>query len=667
MIRLVSVLCFTLTQLLIRLSGSTMTYLITDPHTLLGQSLGTCTIQRLIGQGGMGAVYLAQQTRPRREVAVKVLLPCYLEEPSSHRNFLARFRREADAIAALDHLHIIPIYEYGEQEQGAYLVMPYITGGTLHQVLGEGGPLPLRHALPILEQAAAALDYAHAKGIIHRDLKPANILFHADGRVLLADFGLAKVLREEADQEGSALTSTGIVLGTPEYLSPEQASGQVLDQRSDIYSLGVLLFHMLTGRVPFRGATPVATAIQQAIAEPPSLSQFNPTIPPAVEAVVMKALAKKPAQRYESAGQLARALSAAMDVAPVQAPQTAYRQPGVILAPLILRDKDTISEAPIASAHTSETVVDIMHESDMHTSSVSEQPSYSSPVAETVMDIRQESDAPPNPLSEQPSYSSLIHPVAAPKRRAGLRFWHVAIFCLILLIIGGSLVSLSVALKGPSVVRALRTPSPVGTATLNTAVPTARANLPAPAIPAGRLLYGTSVPTCDSTHSSWSMTANARITCGPSATEVSNASSLAGVFLNNLANGHAIPNNYIFQAQVRQGPGSHGAFGVLFRNQAGSSTLAAYAFLLFPNNTWSAMVYNKTTPAGTQLYSHRTTVQLRGLVTITVRVRADTFTLYINGREQGNSISSFYPRGTVGLAVDKGADVFFSNFALYAL
>jgi len=195
----------------------------------------------------------------------------------------------------------------------------------------------------------------------------------------------------------------------------------------------------------------------------------------------------------------------------------------------------------------------------------------------------------------------------------------------------------------------------------------ARANLPAPAIPAGNLLYGTPGPTCDSTQSSWSRTANARVTCTPSATELANASSLAGIFLNDLANGQGIPNDYILQVQVRQGPSSHGAFGVLFRNQAGSPTLGAYAFLLSSNNTWSAMVYDKGSSTGTQLYTHRTTVQLHGLVTITIRVQADTFTLYINGREQGNAISSFYPRGTVGLAIDRSADVFFSNFALYAL
>src|SRR5690349_366538 len=147
-----------------------MAPLVTNTNALLGQSLGTCTIHRLIGHGGMGAVYLAQQIRPRREVAVKVLLPGLLVDQASRTDFLARFRREADAIAALDHINIIPIYEYGEQEQIAYLVMPYVGGGSLHQVLEKRGLLQLSEALPILEQAAAALDYAHAKGIIHRDL-----------------------------------------------------------------------------------------------------------------------------------------------------------------------------------------------------------------------------------------------------------------------------------------------------------------------------------------------------------------------------------------------------------------------------------------------------------------------------------------------------------------
>src|SRR5690349_17883296 len=182
-------------------------------NQLNGKTLGTCTLQRLIGQGGMGAVYLAQQSRPRRTVAVKVLLPELFTNPSGYSEFLARFRREADAIATLDHINIMPIYEYGEQDRMAFLVMPYVTGGTLRDVVAKRGKLPLSEATTIIEQVAAALDYAHQHGIIHRDLKPGNILFHADGRLLLTDFGIAKVLGEPAKANVAAmqtLTAAGI-------------------------------------------------------------------------------------------------------------------------------------------------------------------------------------------------------------------------------------------------------------------------------------------------------------------------------------------------------------------------------------------------------------------------------------------------------------------------
>ena len=262
--------------------------MVTDSNQLLGQALGTCVLKSLLGRGGMGAVYLAHQSRPRRSVAVKVLMPGLLMETSIRAEFLLRFRREADAIAALDHVHIMPIYEYGEQEDLAYLVMPHVTGGTLREVLEKRGRLPLNEIVPIIEQAAAALDYAHAQGIIHRDLKPGNILFHADGRVVLADFGLAKILNEtnEMQHESSNPGSAGTIIGTPEYFSPEQSTGNPVDQRTDVYSLGIVLYQMLTGRVPFTGSTAVAIAVKHTIEMPPSPSALNPTIPRSVEAVV---------------------------------------------------------------------------------------------------------------------------------------------------------------------------------------------------------------------------------------------------------------------------------------------------------------------------------------------------------------------------------------------
>ena len=287
--------------------------MVVDSNELLGKTLGTCTLKRLVGRGGMGAVYLAQQSRPRRTVAVKVVLPGIVLEQKPRVEFLARFRREADAIAALDHINIMPVYEYGEQGDTAYLVMPYVTGGTLRDILEKRGTLSLNEVVTILEQIAAGLDSAHAQSIVHRDLKPGNILFHGDGRVLLADFGLAKVLKDVTENESNGhLTSIGTIIGTPEYLSPEQGTGDTIDYRTDIYSLGIVVYQMLAGRVPFAGPSPVAVAIKHALEEPPLLTRFNPSIPKNVEAVVMKAIAKKPAQRYESAGIFAQALRQAV-------------------------------------------------------------------------------------------------------------------------------------------------------------------------------------------------------------------------------------------------------------------------------------------------------------------------------------------------------------------
>lgn len=292
--------------------------MLTDSNELIGQALGTCTLQRLLGRGGMGAVYLARQSRPRRTVAVKVLMPGVFMEHQTSGEFLTRFRREADAVAALDHINIMPIYEYGEQDSLAYLVMPYVTGGTLRQVLEQRPILSLSETLTIVDQAASALDSAHEQGIVHRDLKPGNMMFHADGRLLLADFGLAKTIKEARESEGNghtALTSAGTIVGTPEYLSPEQGTGKDVDSRTDIYSLGIVIFQMLAGRVPFQGPSPVAVAIKHALEEPPSLTSFNPDISPGIEAVVRKAIAKNPNDRYSSAGELARALRhAAMQI-----------------------------------------------------------------------------------------------------------------------------------------------------------------------------------------------------------------------------------------------------------------------------------------------------------------------------------------------------------------
>nr|BBH94594.1 hypothetical protein KTA_27930 [Thermogemmatispora argillosa] len=282
-----------------------------NPEALIGMRLGTCTLQRLIGQGGMGAVFLAQQSRPRRQVAVKVLFPMASLTPHQLAAFLERFRRETDAAASLEHPNIMPVYEYGEQHGLAYLVMPYISGGTLRDEMEREGAMALPKVLNYLEQLAAALDFAHERGVIHRDVKPANILKTPEGRLLLTDFGLVKIISEERANQ-VRLTGPGAPVGTPDYMSPEQVLGQPVDGRADLYSLGVILYQMVTGVAPFRGEAPMQIAAQHLQTPPTSPRVFRPDLPVAAEQVILRALAKNPADRYFSGQEMALAFRLAL-------------------------------------------------------------------------------------------------------------------------------------------------------------------------------------------------------------------------------------------------------------------------------------------------------------------------------------------------------------------
>jgi serine/threonine protein kinase len=285
-----------------------------DANELIGMSLGTCALERVIGRGGMGAVFLAQQSRPVRTVAVKVLIPANGYDPDQRRVFLTRFRREADTIATLDHRNILPIYEYDEamieSEQVAYLVMPFIRGGTLRERMEEmrraGTHFDLNTVASYISQVADALGYAHGLGVVHRDVKPANLLFHQDGRLLLSDFGIVRL------QAMPSLTGVGSFLGTAEYASPEQIGSNTIDYRADIYSLGAILFELLTGSVPYTGANAFAIMGKKLNDPVPSTRAIRPDLAPAIDAVVMKALAKSPADRYQSASQLAADFRAAI-------------------------------------------------------------------------------------------------------------------------------------------------------------------------------------------------------------------------------------------------------------------------------------------------------------------------------------------------------------------
>jgi serine/threonine protein kinase len=293
---------------------------------LIGKTLGQFEILEEIGRGGMATVYRARQTSINRVVAVKILPRHLLHDPG----FFERFEREVDVIAHLEHPHILPIYDYGEADGIPYIAMRYLAGGSMAQLIRRTmGAMPLDQLEKPFVQVAQALDYAHQQGIIHRDLKPGNIMMDETGNAYLSDFGIARVL-------GSNLTGSAII-GTPAYMSPEQANGLPLDARSDIYALGVVLFELITGREPYQAETPMALLLKH-INEPlPPFKNYRDDVPDAVEGVVGKATAKDPNQRFSSAGDMARAFQEALHkpaAAPTRKAAVAEDPPTVIPSPV---------------------------------------------------------------------------------------------------------------------------------------------------------------------------------------------------------------------------------------------------------------------------------------------------------------------------------------------
>ena len=275
---------------------------------------GRYRILRRLGAGGMADVWLAEDQHLQREVALKVLHRRF----SQDQQFIARFQREAEAAAALQHPNIVSVYDRGEVEGLNYIAMQYVQGATLKQLIDRG--LEPVQAAELVRQVLEAARAAHRRGIVHRDLKPQNVIVDAEGKAHVADFGIARAGVSE-------ITQTGSVMGTPHYLSPEQAQGFEVTAVSDLYSIGVILYEALTGRVPFEGESAVAVAMKQVSQTPQLPSSINPRVTPALDAVVMRALAKEPGERFQNADAFIAALDRAM------------REPGV--------GRDTAAFAPL--------------------------------------------------------------------------------------------------------------------------------------------------------------------------------------------------------------------------------------------------------------------------------------------------------------------------------
>ncbi len=272
---------------------------------------GRYRILRRLGRGGMADVYLAEDEELGRRVAIKILN----ERHAADEQFVERFRREATNAAGLSHPNIVSIYDRGEAEGTYYIAMEYLEGSTLKDIVGQRGPLPVGEAIGFTRDILGALKVAHRKGIVHRDIKPHNVMCDADGRVKVTDFGIARA-------GASQMTEAGSIIGTAQYLSPEQARGGVVDARSDLYSVGVVLYELLTGTVPFNGDTTVEIAMKHLSTTPEPPSARRPELPQALDQIVLRALAKDPDERYQTAEEMDAELARVAEGYPVS-PETA--------------------------------------------------------------------------------------------------------------------------------------------------------------------------------------------------------------------------------------------------------------------------------------------------------------------------------------------------------
>lgn len=509
----------------------------------------------------------------------------------------------------------------------------------------------MNETMNYIEQAASALDYAHAHGVIHRDLKPANFLLHADGRLVLADFGIARMMQDSSGTFGSTLTGTGVFLGTPEYMAPEMASGEHTDHRADIYELGIVLYQMLSGDVPFKGNTPLVIATKHMQEPLPLLHQVNPTIPPAVDTVVQHATAKRPEDRFMTAGALAGALRSIINLphSPLDLENEARNAPTVLVPP---------RPAPVVTPNY-----------------------YTPPPINQASEAQRVESSTGKFIPTYPALPTTPSPTQRPTV-TNVQPWliFIGVLLVIALVIGGVLIGLQIN-KGsatntpPGASTALSSSTPTTNPTVGTTVTSATTPTSIPTtvqandVPKGTPLYSAPLPSpCDKNGGRWVNYNSPVIICRPTGVEISNPQTdLVGTFLINLPNGGStFPSNYVIEAQLQQASSSHSNFGIYFRNQPGSQP-GVYTFLIHPDGSWSSYVYDNVNGNPTMIGSGGPIGSPYSSMKVDVVVNGANFSFYVNGKHVGDATNKIYSMGTVGIVVDTGGDIFASNFVLYAL
>ena len=608
-------------------------------YVLVGRQLGPYRLLQGVGRGGMAEVYLAEDQRLGRQVAVKIL-PAAL---ALDETFRARFEREARAAAKLQHPHILSIYDYGQQDGITFLVMPYMANGSLAQTIKAFGHLPITKVVQWIEEIGGALQYAHQQGIIHRDVKPGNMLLGVDEHLLLSDFGIAKVVGTH-----TALTTTGVGVGSPEYMAPEQATGEA-DSRSDIYSLGVVLFQMLTGRVPFTAGSALQVIFRHVQEPPPSPRSLNPTITPAVEAVVLRALAKRPDQRFQSASELVLALKNAAS--------------GSNALPL---GNQAISNSPMFPP-----VPDGLPGGSFG-SLPTHRGSWPSQAPQPGWAIIQQ----PTPLPA-PTFESLPGRMPAPviearpatQTKTGLGFKVAALILLVVLItaaFGGVAVAFYLHANTS---QSGQTPPPGATATSTRAA-------------GSPFLYQEARPFCDLPQF-WQRNATAtpqNTTCaadGLHLSRPSDADLTASLFL------EAYPNEPTpgFPANVRlevdttligadpnQPSAELTGYGIIFRNQTGNG---GYFFMIDPvAGTWLIKIERSDGTVGSLQRISSSAIQTGFNIKnhLRIDVQGSRFTGFVNGVNVGSVTDGSFASGNIGLVVAfRGMTVVFANFTMASL
>lgn len=581
-----------------------------EQHSLVGKQLGAYVIREKIGEGGMAQVYKGHHTRLRRDVAIKVILP----QIADQAGFRERFEREAQVVASLAHPNTVTVYDFGEVDNITYLVMQYVGGGTLRDLLRRAGRFDPRQAARYTIQIARALHHAHQRGIVHRDIKPQNMLLPANDptAVLLSDFGIAKLFDSSASADtlpasisgsvssDSSLTGAGQLVGTIDYMAPEQIQHHSVDARADIYSLGIVLFQMLTGRLPYEATTQQGMLFQQVYAAPIPARTIDPTIPNALEQVIQRALEKSPDQRYQTAEEMAAALDAIFSPTQQQMAASNY---------------DPVSGDALTT---------ISHNRAAPSQYGSQESAYTMPRAYPVTVTGQ---------------GSSISVVPQPPAR---RTFPIAS------IIGGAVVLL---VAGIFIISRIL-PSLTGSSSPGTSS-------------TGQTTAAAFHETFAGNSRGWTIGTLGNLTANPGNNQYTlSVSNAVTTYFPNPSNVGALPANFTLSAQVMQTQGATNVFyGIAFRLDASGNTVKSYAFVIDSSGDYEMLKYNTAASATPQPLwnanlSHVIHQGLNQSNLLRVMVRGSTFTFSINGTtvsagaNQASSLSdSSFTGGKPGLMV----------------